>query len=170
MWHVDCMFKMGCQFEMNHATTERTCADMCTTTCQRQGNNIWFDLIYFPLNADGLAELSPTLPWTAVMRCVWMTEISSHKITLTQLLHGHTELSQAVDLILWKAFMCHWAEEEEEEGTEKMQAQTELRHIFRNKQWFLMCTDTPLHCANVWHSLIFKLIYSTGQIMVDGDR
>ena len=34
--------------------------------------------------------------------------------------------------------MCHWAEEEEEEeeegGTEKMQAQAELRHIFRKKQ------------------------------------
>ncbi len=29
---------------------------------------------------------------------------------------------------------------------------------------------TPLHCANVWRSIIFKLIYSTGQIMVDGDR
>lgn len=28
----------------------------------------------------------------------------------------------------------------------------------------------PLLCANVWHSIIFKLIYSTGQIMVDGGR
>lgn len=71
--------------------------------------------------------------------------------------------------------MCHWAEEEtdQRENTEaQVYEQAELCHIFRKKLavQFLLCLGSPLHCANEWHSLIFKLIYNTGQIMVDGDR
>ena len=124
------------------------------------GHNIWFDLIYFPRDAAGSAavpELSPNFSGAAFMRRVWMIEISPHKITLTQLLHCHTELSRAVDLIPWKAFVCHWVEEEEEDDEEEETDEreptcTSIRTSCIQKEagdtelWFLLC---PAHSPAV---------------------
>lgn len=56
-----------------------------------------------------------------------MIEISPPKIALTQLLHCHTELSQAVDLIQRKAFMHHWAKEETDQRKNTEDADTSIR-------------------------------------------
>lgn len=51
---------------------------------------------------------------------------------LTQLLHCHTELSQAVDLIQRNAFMCHQAEEERSEKAPVYE------HILREEAFYMM--------------------------------
>lgn len=85
----------------------RLCGDVQPLPVGRGGNNIWLDLIYFPNSAARIGsccELSPNFTAAAFMIHVWTPEISPHKITLPQLLHCHTELSQAVDLIPRKSF------------------------------------------------------------------
>lgn len=96
------MFKMGCQFEMNlllKAPVQKCAA----TTCRKGGGETIFDLTSFispqRCRIRGRPELSPNFTAAAFMRYVRMIEISPHKITVTQLLHCHTELSRAVDLI-----------------------------------------------------------------------
>lgn len=150
MWHVDCMFKMGCQFEMDRATTEGTWAECAATACQQKGKQymIWPHL--FPPQRGrigGCPELSPNFPGAAFMRYVWTIEISPHKVTPTQLLHCHTELFQAVDLIPWKAFMCHWAEEETDRGNlqAQVQEQAEPCHVFRRKPALFVIPLVPWH-------------------------
>lgn len=63
MWHVDCMFKMGCHFEMNHAaTTGGTCAEMCSRYLLSGGGRqylIWPNL--FPHKGPWNREPSWTL-------------------------------------------------------------------------------------------------------------
>lgn len=87
---------------------------------------IWPHL--FPHNAGSRPELSPSFAAAASVRDVRMIEVSPHKITPTQLLHCHTELSQAADLIQWKAFMCHWARRRN-----KLKEHRRSRHKYRNK-------------------------------------
>ncbi len=102
MWHVDCMFKMGCQFEMNLLLLKAPVQRCAATTCRKREETI-FDLTSFitpqhrRIGSSG--ELSPNFTAAAFERCVRTIEISPHKIALTQLLHCHAELSQAVDLI-----------------------------------------------------------------------
>lgn len=121
---------MACQFRTTHATTEGTCAETCSRHLWAEGEwgrrqNL---TSFIPHNAGCRPELSPSFAAAASVRDVWMIEVSPHKITPTQLLHCHTELSQTADLIQWKAFMCHWARRRN-----KLKEHRGSRHKYRNK-------------------------------------
>lgn len=135
MWHVDCMFKMGCQFEMNPLLK----APVRPLPVER-GQTI-FDLTSFIspqcCRIGSHCELSPNFPAAAFMSHVRTLEISPHKITPPQLLHCRAELSQAVDLI--RAFMCRRAAEAADHR--KPQARV------RETSWAAPCIQKEAGCT-----------------------
>lgn len=97
MWHVDCMFKMGCRFEMTRATTEGTCAEICSHNLNMLRETI-FDVtsFYFLTMPQGLVAILTFNPFSLSQTSPDMWQISTYIIILTQLLYCHRELSQAV--------------------------------------------------------------------------
>lgn len=105
------MFKMGCQFEMSHATSEGTCAENMQPLTVSEEKTMC-DLTSFTFLLCSCPGPSHNFSLKGYKGLgVNERNISSHEIALTQLFHCHTELSRAVDLIQQKAFMCHRAEE-----------------------------------------------------------
>lgn len=170
MWHVDCMFKMGCRFEMTRATTEGTCTEICSHNLNMLRETI-FDVtsFYFLTMPQGLVAILTFNPFSLSQTSPDMWQISTYIIILTQLLYCHRELSQAV---ISFSLLCVTGEDQKRQT--KVSGRTVPRHTFRETAAIrLVISLVSCHillCANVWHSAIFKWIYSTEQIMVDGDR